>query len=166
MYSILPILYLPFISILIFFFGTTILQTYTDLSIGCRFSFIPPTPEEEEELNMLVPFPPLPPSSFLPVPWCVFINDESKIGKVSQPTKSAAHIRRLVEAKQSQAKDSQAKQSETKQAQAYVNPALLLPHGERCPCGCVPNVPSLFEMAELRRQYRLSQKEKENKSSK
>jgi len=143
------------------------------LSIGCRLSFIPPTStfEDEDALNTLVPFPPLPPSSFLPVPWCVFIDDESKNEKVSQPTKSATHIRRLVEAKQSQAKQSetkqsQAKKSETKQSQAYVNPALALPHGERCPCGCVPNVPSLFEMAELRRQYRLSQKEKENKSIK
>jgi hypothetical protein len=28
-------------------------------------------------------------------------------------------------------------------------------HGERCPCGCVPAVLSLFEMAELRKQARL-----------
>ena len=28
-------------------------------------------------------------------------------------------------------------------------------HGQRCGCGCVPAVPSLFEMAELRRQARL-----------
>lgn len=26
--------------------------------------------------------------------------------------------------------------------------------GERCGCGCVPNIRSLFEMAELRAQYR------------
>ncbi|KAG7369012.1 Mut7-C RNAse domain containing protein [Nitzschia inconspicua] len=30
-------------------------------------------------------------------------------------------------------------------------------HGERCACGCVPAIPSLFEMAELRKQARLRQ---------
>jgi uncharacterized protein with PIN domain len=30
-------------------------------------------------------------------------------------------------------------------------------HGQRCGCGCVPNIPSLFEMAELRKQARLKQ---------
>ena len=30
-------------------------------------------------------------------------------------------------------------------------------HGQRCACGCVPNVLSLFEMAELRKQARLKQ---------
>ncbi len=30
-----------------------------------------------------------------------------------------------------------------------------LPHPGKCACGCVPNTPSLFEMAELRRQHRL-----------
>lgn len=29
-----------------------------------------------------------------------------------------------------------------------------LPHPPRCECGCIPKTPSLFEMAELRRQYR------------
>ena len=29
-------------------------------------------------------------------------------------------------------------------------------HSARCSCGCVPNVPSLFEMAELRRKARLA----------
>lgn len=33
-----------------------------------------------------------------------------------------------------------------------------LPHGKRCDCGCVPNIPSLFEMAELRRQAKLRSK--------
>ena len=33
-----------------------------------------------------------------------------------------------------------------------------LDHGERCRCGCIPNTPSLFEMAELRRQHRLKLK--------
>lgn len=33
-----------------------------------------------------------------------------------------------------------------------------LNHGQRCLCGCVPNVPSLFEMAELRKQARLRNK--------
>ena len=33
-----------------------------------------------------------------------------------------------------------------------------LEHGERCRCGCIPNTPSLFEMAELRRQHRLKLK--------
>jgi hypothetical protein len=28
-------------------------------------------------------------------------------------------------------------------------------HAERCPCGCVPAVLSLFEMAELRKQAKL-----------
>jgi hypothetical protein len=28
-------------------------------------------------------------------------------------------------------------------------------HGERCNCGCIPAIPSLFEMAELRKQARL-----------
>jgi hypothetical protein len=28
-------------------------------------------------------------------------------------------------------------------------------HGQRCPCGCVPAVMSLFEMAELRKQAKL-----------
>jgi uncharacterized protein with PIN domain len=31
-----------------------------------------------------------------------------------------------------------------------------LDHGSRCACGCVPNVPSLFEMAELRRRARVT----------
>jgi hypothetical protein len=30
-------------------------------------------------------------------------------------------------------------------------------HGQRCACGCVPNILSLFEMAELRKQARLKQ---------
>lgn len=33
-----------------------------------------------------------------------------------------------------------------------------LEHPERCACGCIPNTPSLFEMAELRRQHRLKLK--------
>ena len=34
-------------------------------------------------------------------------------------------------------------------------------HQPRCSCGCVPNIPSLFEMAELRKQARLRAKEKQ-----
>lgn len=36
-------------------------------------------------------------------------------------------------------------------------PQYLFPkrHGERCACGCVPDIPSLFEMAELRKQAKL-----------
>jgi mRNA deadenylase 3'-5' endonuclease subunit Ccr4/uncharacterized protein with PIN domain len=33
-------------------------------------------------------------------------------------------------------------------------------HGQRCGCGCVPAIPSLFEMAELRKQARLKQQVK------
>jgi uncharacterized protein with PIN domain len=33
-------------------------------------------------------------------------------------------------------------------------------HAQRCPCGCVPNILSLFEMAELRKKARLKQLEK------
>jgi mRNA deadenylase 3'-5' endonuclease subunit Ccr4/uncharacterized protein with PIN domain len=33
-------------------------------------------------------------------------------------------------------------------------------HGQRCTCGCIPAVPSLFEMAELRKQARLKQAQK------
>ena len=36
-----------------------------------------------------------------------------------------------------------------------VNP----PHGQRCNCGCVTNIPSLFEMAEMRRQAKLKQQQ-------
>jgi hypothetical protein len=39
-------------------------------------------------------------------------------------------------------------------------PPVQLPkpgHGQRCACGCIPNVLSLFEMAELRKQARLKQ---------
>ena len=42
--------------------------------------------------------------------------------------------------------------------QAPPPPPPVLPsmaHGQRCDCGCVPAVPSLFEMAELRKQARL-----------
>ena len=31
-------------------------------------------------------------------------------------------------------------------------------HAPRCDCGCVPPIPSLFEMAELRKQARLKKK--------
>ena len=33
-----------------------------------------------------------------------------------------------------------------------------------CTCGCVPNIPSLFEMAEKRRLFRLQQAQKSSKS--
>jgi hypothetical protein len=36
--------------------------------------------------------------------------------------------------------------------------ATLKGHDLRCSCGCVPKIPSLFEMAELRKQHRLKLK--------
>jgi len=41
------------------------------------------------------------------------------------------------------------------------NPLLPTAHGQRCDCGCVPNVLSMFEMAALRKKYREEQKKKE-----
>lgn len=38
-------------------------------------------------------------------------------------------------------------------------PALPIAHNPRCGCGCVPNILSLFEMAELRKQARLRTKQ-------
>jgi uncharacterized protein with PIN domain len=35
-------------------------------------------------------------------------------------------------------------------------PVLSSAHGPRCSCGCVPNIPSLFEMAEMRKQAKLN----------
>eukprot|EP00980_Cylindrotheca_fusiformis_P027796 scaffold22560_cov135-Cylindrotheca_fusiformis.AAC.7 len=35
-----------------------------------------------------------------------------------------------------------------------ISPPAPIMHGQRCGCGCVPAIPSLFEMAELRRQAR------------
>jgi hypothetical protein len=124
------------------FFPSLSLPLHTDLGIGCRLSFRSP-PKVVDESS--IPFPPLPPMS---VPWCSVLG-ESNTDEVS-PTTSAAHIRRLIE--------SQQPKSNTKS----VNPATLLPHGKRCGCGCIPPVPSLFEMAELRRQYKLRLKEEEN----
>jgi len=40
-------------------------------------------------------------------------------------------------------------------------PAAAIPHGARCDCGCVPAIPSLFEMAALRRKAK-EQRELEN----
>lgn len=37
-------------------------------------------------------------------------------------------------------------------------PAMKQQHGQRCDCGCVPNVMSLFEMAEMRKQARAAKK--------
>lgn len=36
-----------------------------------------------------------------------------------------------------------------------ITPPRPIMHGQRCACGCVPAIPSLFEMAELRKQARL-----------
>lgn len=47
-------------------------------------------------------------------------------------------------------------------AQSEETKPATLPHPAKCGCGCVPNTPSLFEMAELRRQYRLRQKNASN----
>jgi hypothetical protein len=82
-------------------------------------------------------FPPAPP---LADPWCGFIS-ESESDSVSEPT--------LAEASTTSHNTVVSEERETTSS---------LPHGERCACGCIPKVPSLFEMAELRRQYRLSQK--------
>ncbi|KAL3904454.1 MAG: hypothetical protein SGILL_010063, partial [Bacillariaceae sp.] len=38
-------------------------------------------------------------------------------------------------------------------------PADVKSHGDRCGCGCIPPIPSLFEMAELRKQARLRQQQ-------
>jgi hypothetical protein len=35
----------------------------------------------------------------------------------------------------------------------------VLPHPSRCACGCIPNILSLFEMAELRKQARLKKEQ-------
>jgi hypothetical protein len=115
---------------------------HADLGIGARLSFRPPPKVVDE--SIAIPFPPLPPMS---VPWCSSV-DESKTDEVSQPT--TAHIRRLIESQQSKPK--------TKP----VNPATLLPHAKRCGCGCIPQIPTLFEMAELRRQYKLRLMEEES----
>ena len=40
-------------------------------------------------------------------------------------------------------------------AQSEETKSAAFPHPDKCACGCVPNTPSLFEMAELRRQHRL-----------
>jgi hypothetical protein len=39
-------------------------------------------------------------------------------------------------------------------------------HPDRCACGCVPPIKSLFEMAELRKQYRLKKKQEEEEQRK
>jgi hypothetical protein len=129
-------------SLLTIIFSTFSLPLHTDLGIGARLSFRPPPKVVDE--SIAVPFPPLPPMS---VPWCSSV-DESKTDEVSQPT--TAHIRRLIESQQSKPK--------TKP----VNPATLLPHAKRCGCGCIPQIPTLFEMAELRRQYKLRLMEEES----
>ena len=45
-----------------------------------------------------------------------------------------------------------------------VQPSEPSNHGQRCDCGCVPNVLSLFEMAELRKRHR-EQKQQEQAQS-
>ena len=114
------------------------------LAIGCRLSFnlthkifekVNDKTFEGSKLDP-VPFPPRPP---LAVPWCGFI-DDLESDSVSQPTLATP----IPPSRKSVASDRS-------------KPASL-PHGQRCPCGCVPDVPSLFEMAELRRQYRLGLK--------
>ncbi|MGK3751818.1 MAG: hypothetical protein ACI8RD_004120 [Bacillariaceae sp.] len=164
-------------SLLTIIFSTFSLPLHTDLGIGARLSFRPPPKVVDESIaipfpplppmsvpwcssvdesktdevsqptvdeSIAIPFPPLPPMS---VPWCSSV-DESKTDEVSQPT--TAHIRRLIESQQSKPK--------TKP----VNPATLLPHAKRCGCGCIPQIPTLFEMAELRRQYKLRLMEEES----
>ena len=108
------------------------------LAIGCRLSFGPTRDNFEKSDDQAfersksdpVPFPPRPP---LAVPWCGFI-DDLKSNSVPQPTLP------------------------TPIAPSRNSAASALPHRKRCPCGCVPDVPSLFEMAELRRIYRLGLK--------
>jgi len=38
-------------------------------------------------------------------------------------------------------------------------------HPPKCACGCVPNIPSLFEMAEMRKQAKLKQAAQKNTTS-
>jgi hypothetical protein len=42
-----------------------------------------------------------------------------------------------------------------------VAPPVSIMHGQRCACGCVPNILSLFEMAELRKQARLRKQQQQ-----
>lgn len=101
------------------------------LAVGCRFAF----KKDPSESIPSEPTPagyqsmPLNEESALSMLWCGSIeSDEESDSKPAVPT--------------------------------VVPPPLQIPtsgHGQRCPCGCIPNVPSLFEMAELRKQARLKQ---------
>jgi hypothetical protein len=144
------------------------------LAIGCRISFRPVLENIEKENDQSfkslksgpISFPRGPP---LAVPWCGFI-DGSESDSVSEPTPKEASITSRTTVVSEETKDDSESDSvsEPTPKEASITSrntvvpeetkAASLPHGERCGCGCVPNVPSLFEMAELRRQYRLSLK--------
>ena len=97
----------------------------TTLRFGERCSFF------EGPKSGPVPFPPGPPSA---IPWCSFVN-ELETNPLSQEILTKAVTTSVADRE------------------------LLCPlTGTACLCygmGCLPKVPSLFEMAELRRQYRL-----------
>lgn len=157
------------------------------LSIGCRLSFIPETFEDtNDDPKVATPFPPLPPF-LLSSPWCVVSNDieiksESVDEEVLQPTSPlqsivvSSKVLSTVEptaARQTSVVSNGAPPAVTQEKpdeqytkapkEPLKNPltdtSAEFPHGKRCGCGCIPPIPSLFEMAELRRQYRLKLKQ-------
>eukprot|EP00536_Pseudo-nitzschia_multiseries_P007294 jgi/Psemu1/240109/estExt_Genewise1.C_1690012 len=111
------------------------------LAIGCRLYFGPVQNNVDEGyvIKGPIPFPPGPPSN---VPWCSFIDDTERhqLSRAVPPKLVPSSLQR----------------------------AELCPlTGDRCLCygmGCLPKVPSLFEMAELRRQHRLKLQQAESSS--
>ena len=113
-----------------------------------------------------ISFPPGPP---LAVPWCGFI-DDSEYNSVSKqrPEEASLTSRTTVVSEETKDDSEYFPVPEPASQDAFITSRntdiseeteeASLPHGERCGCGCVPNVPSLFEMAELRRQHRLKLK--------
>jgi hypothetical protein len=113
-----------------------------------------------------ISFPPGPP---LAVPWCGFI-DDSEYNSVSKqrPEEASLTSRTTVVSEERKDDSEYFPVPEPASQDAFITShntdvseeteEASLPHGERCGCGCVPNVPSLFEMAELRRQHRLKLK--------
>jgi len=143
------------------------------LAIGCRISFRPVLENIEKEKDQSfkslksgpIPFPPGPP---LAVPWCGFIDESNSVSE-QRPEEASITSRTTVvseEAKDDSESDSVSEPAPKEASITSRNTVVSeetkgasTPHGERCGCGCVPNVPSLFEMAELRRQYRLKLKD-------
>ena len=104
-------------------------------------------------------FPPGPPSA---VPWCGFI-DKSESESVSEPKLVEDSISTNDTLLSEETKDPEPKfTKESVSPKNTVEPKETKrssrPHGDKCRCGCIPNILSLFEMAELRRQHRLKQK--------